>query len=350
MAPPTTNRKLTYSVPASDLDLIEEELPPLLANEILIKVHAAAINPVDTQLWRSQLTAVVKVPGGKGMGRDFSGTVVEVGTAVRDWAIGEDIFGLYFQALGNGTFSEYISLNPSSEPVAKKPASLSHEDAASLPLVALTAFACLEWLPVPTTSQRRVIVRGASGGTGSWVVQLAKEVYDCHVTAICSGKNSEYVRKLGADEIIDYGTQPVPETLLKTKEKLAREYDLLVDCVGGTELLEAHSTFLHNKGGYITIVGDKTSVQTLGGPITYLTNPAMILRYIRGYIWGPRYACISFSTQSSYLTKVVSLAERAELRIEIQEVIRDTFDGGWRRAIELIESARVRGKVVLLIP
>jgi NADPH:quinone reductase-like Zn-dependent oxidoreductase len=72
---------------------------------------------------------------------------------------------------GEGTFSQYIKVNPLSDPIAKKPTSFTHEEAASVPLVALTAFSCLDWLPVVQGTQRRVIVRGASGGTGSWIIQ-----------------------------------------------------------------------------------------------------------------------------------------------------------------------------------
>ncbi|RDW82681.1 hypothetical protein BP6252_03793 [Coleophoma cylindrospora] len=338
MARPTINQRLSYREPGSDLDLVEQEIQPLAETEVLIKIHAASINPVDIQLWRSQVVGLVKVPGGKGMGRDFSGTVVEVGSKVRGWAEGDDIFGLYFQALGDGTFSQYLSLNPSSETVAKKPSCLTHEAAASIPLVALTAFACLDWLPQPSTIQRRVVIRGASGGTGSWLVQ-----------PICSQRNSEYVKNIGADEVIDYNAVSVLDTLQQSRRETG-EFDLLVDCVGGTELLGSYHELLHKNGAYVTIVGDKDSVKTLGGPITYLTNPAMVLRYIKGYIWGPRYACISLYKDASYLQQVVGLAERGELKIEIQDVIKDTFEGGWRKAVEYMESTRVRGKVVLRIP
>ena len=76
-----------------------------------------------------------------------------------------------YKKFGQATFSQYININPTSDPIAKKPECFSHEQAASIPLVALTAFACLDWLPLAGTIQRRVIVRGASGGCGSWVVQ-----------------------------------------------------------------------------------------------------------------------------------------------------------------------------------
>lgn len=108
----------------------------------------------------------------------------------------------------------------------------------------------------------------------------------------------------------------------------------------------------------MTIVGDKTSATSLGGPITYISNPVQILRYIRGYIFGPRYACVSFYTKSEYLEKIVGLGERGELRCEVQEVIKGAFDEdndrseerGWRRAANLIEGGRIRGKVVVEVP
>jgi len=180
---------------------------------------------------------------------------------------------------------------------------------------------------------------------------VAKTLYDCHVTAICSGKNADYVKKLGADEVIDYTTQPVVRSLLDQRAA-SKENDLIVDCVGGTELFESYTQLLHKSGAYVTIVGDKTNVKSLGGPVTYITSPAQILRFLKGWIWGPRYACVSLYTKSELLERVVGLAERGELQIEIQEVIKDALDEekqGWRRAVELIESARIRGKVVLQI-
>lgn len=273
--------------------------------------------------------------------------------------------------------------------MVKKPNCLSHEAAASIPLVALTMFAALDWLPASKEDvQRKVVVQGASGGCGSWAVQckslqydlpptivlvsknlkVSKLLYDCHVTAICSCRNINYVKSLGADEVIDYTSQPVLETLIDS-EIASTQIDLLIDCVGGTELIPSYVSILHktqdhysnnhkqhelihSKGAYVTIVGDKTDVKGLGGPVTYLKNPIQIWRYMSGWIWGPRYAVISLYTKSEYLEKVVALAERGEVKIEVQEVIKDALNEekrSWNRAIDLIESARVRGKVVLEI-
>ncbi|EPE24600.1 GroES-like protein [Glarea lozoyensis ATCC 20868] len=320
---PKTNKALRFSSIGEDLKVVEIDVPPLLSTEILVKVHAASINPVDIQLWRSGIIGVVS--GQKGMGRDFSGTVVSVGSSVQGWTAGDEIFGLLFHVFGEGTFSQYIRVNPSSDPVAKKPTGFTHEQAASVPLVALTAFSCLDWLPTVQQSPRRVVVRGAAGGTGSWIVQLAKAVYDCHVTAICSGRNAKYVSGLGADEVIDYTKEDVSATL--------------------------RPQILNLRGAYVTIVGDKTNVKSLGGPITYLTSPAQILRFIKGWVFGPRYACVSLYSKSDLLEQVARLADRGEVQAEVQEVIEGAFDEreAWRKAVQMMEEKRVRGKVTLAI-
>jgi NADPH:quinone reductase-like Zn-dependent oxidoreductase len=118
---------------------------------------------------------------------------------------------------------------------------------------------------------------------------VAKVAFDCHVTAVCSAKNADYVKKLGADEVIDYTSMDVLQTLQSTRSA-GQEYDLIVDCIGGTDLLDM--ALLNPKGAYITIVGDKTDVKTMGGPVTYISSPAQIIRYIKGYLFGPRYACV----------------------------------------------------------
>jgi NADPH:quinone reductase-like Zn-dependent oxidoreductase len=97
MVLPTTNKALRFSSLGGDLEILEKQVPPLPANELLVKVHAASINPCDIQLWRSGLVAVVA--GDKGMGKDFSGTVVGVGSNVNGWAEGDEIFGLLFHVV-----------------------------------------------------------------------------------------------------------------------------------------------------------------------------------------------------------------------------------------------------------
>ncbi len=105
---PKVNRCLCFTTPGQDLSVEEKDLAPLPAKEVLIKVHAASINPVDTQLWRSGLVGVVA--GDKGMGKDFSGTIIAVGHSVKGWAKGDEIFGLLFQVVSSSFFISNFDL------------------------------------------------------------------------------------------------------------------------------------------------------------------------------------------------------------------------------------------------
>lgn len=138
-------------------------------------------------MWYAGLTAVVS--GDKPVGRDFSGTVVAIGDNVTKYAVGDEVFGLMFEVVsaeiqvlesyshneqfGQGCFSEYLNVDPASSTVAiaKNPGCFTPEQAAAIPLVALTAATSLTWLPAATDTQRRVVVYGASGGCGSWTIQ-----------------------------------------------------------------------------------------------------------------------------------------------------------------------------------
>jgi NADPH:quinone reductase-like Zn-dependent oxidoreductase len=237
---PGSNTSLSYTQPSTSPHLTHTPVPTPGPNDILVKIHAAAINPVDIQLWGNPVIGWLAGKKEKGIGRDYSGEIVAVGEELqksRKWNIGDEVYGLCNRATAEGTFTQYLNVLPG-EPIAKKPKSLNHHEAAAIPLVVLTAFACLDWLPTETQSpntKRRVIISGASGGVGIWCVQLAKKLYECHVTGICSGRNAEFVRGLGADEVVDYSTQDVAKTLLDARPG-GDKYDLYVDCVGGTEM------------------------------------------------------------------------------------------------------------------
>jgi NADPH:quinone reductase-like Zn-dependent oxidoreductase len=256
--------------------------------------------------------------------------------------------------MAEGTFTQYLAIDPSSEPIAKKPSTLSHQEAAAIPLVVLTAFAILDWLPSESqslNSTRRVIVSGASGGVGMWCVQLAKKLYNCHVIGICSGRNADFVKDLGADEIIDYRVQDVAKTLLDGRPE-GKKYDLYIDCVGGTEMFDHWTELLHSHAAYITIVGDKTSRTAMGGPLTYFTHPSQIMRHIRGYLFGPRYANVILYQQSELLEQTRQLAERNEVKVVVQDVVKGILDEehhmeAWEKVKGYMVEGRVRGKIVI---
>jgi NADPH:quinone reductase-like Zn-dependent oxidoreductase len=238
---PESFTSLTYTQPLSPPHLTHSHLPKPGPNDILVKIHAAAVNPCDIQLWGNPIVGWLAGKKEKGIGLDYSGEVVAIGEDLkksRKWDVGDAVYGMCNRPTGEGTFAQYLNVLPG-EPIARKPKSLTHQQAAAIPLVVLTAFSTLDWLPEPSKSpnksQRRVIVSGASGGVGIWCVQLAKKLYDCHVVGICSGRNVEFVKSLGADEVVDYGTQDVAKTLLDGRPE-GSKYDLFIDCVGGTEM------------------------------------------------------------------------------------------------------------------
>jgi NADPH:quinone reductase-like Zn-dependent oxidoreductase len=184
-----------------------------------------------------------------------------------------------------------------------------------------------------------------------WCVQLAKKLYSCHVTGICSGPNVDLVKRLGADEVIDYRTQDVPNSLL-SKRPDGTKYDMYIDCVGGTEMFAHWSELLHPSGAYITIVGDKTSRKAMGGPLTYFTYPSQVLRHIRGYFFGPRYANVMFYQKSELLEQVSELAEKGDVQVVVQDVVKgilteEGYKEGWEKVKGYMVEGRVRGKIVV---
>ncbi|KAI5842557.1 chaperonin 10-like protein [Morchella snyderi] len=381
---PTSSLALTFTTPSSTPQVTPSPLPsPLPPTSLLVRVHAAALNPCDTQMLHWPLLRLLKGAGPKGLGRDYSGTVVAVGGDCKDWRVGDEVFGLFFKVGGEGTIREYLVVDPATDPVVAKPASVSHEQAASIPLVALTAFTCLEWLPPPHEdgTPREVVVVGASGGTGVWVTQftdtgtgagsdsgagthadpdadadtgagadaVAKKHYNCNVTAICSGKNASFVASLGADRTIDYTLEPSLADALLSRRPKAGHYDLIVDCVGGTALFPAYTQLLPRHGAYVTIVGDKTSRAVMGGPPTYVAHPAMVWRHVWGWVVGPRYGCVILDARREWLEVARELVVGGKVKVEVQETVEGALEGGWRKGFELLDSGRVRGKVVVKI-
>ncbi|USP73362.1 hypothetical protein yc1106_00636 [Curvularia clavata] len=359
---PESNTSLTFTQPSSPPHLTHTPIPTPSPKDILVKIHAAAINPVDIQIWGNPVVGWLAGSKEKGIGRDYSGIVVAVGEEVRKqggWEVGDEVFGLCNrpQKTAEGTFTQYLCICPHTDPIAKKPRSLSHPEAAAIPLVALTAFACLDWLPEPSKSPNQdrphVIVSGASGGVGIWCVQLAKKLYGCHVTAICSSRNADFVRDLGADEVIDYATQDVPQSLL-SKRPQGNKFDLYVDCVGGTEMFEYWTQLLHRNAAYVTIVGDKTERTAMGGPLTYFTYPKQVMRHVWGWLFGPRYANVMLYQKNGYLEQVAELAEQREVSVVVQDVVKGILDeklyqGAWEKVKREMVGGRVRGKVVVEI-
>jgi len=206
--------------PRDVIELVETARPTPADNEVLVRVHASSVNRSDyyslggVVLMRPMMGGVLR-PKDERVGGDFAGTTEAVGKNVTDVRTGDEVYGVH-----TGAFAEYVSVGLA---VAQKPANLSFEEAAAVPIAGMTALQALRDHGRLRRGQR-VLVNGASGGVGSFAVQLAKALGAGHVTAVCSTRNVEQARSLGADAVIDYAHEDYTRG--------GERYDLIVDVAG----------------------------------------------------------------------------------------------------------------------
>lgn len=202
--------------------------------EVLIRVHAAGVNPVDTYNRESGML-VGKPPFV--LGWDVSGTIAAVGPGVTLYAKGDEVFGMLPFPHGHGAFAEYVKAP--TRLFVPKPAGLSHREAAALPLAGLTAWqALVETARIGEGS--RVLINGAAGGVGHLAVQIAK-ARGAHVVAVVSTANVAYVRSLGADEVVDHTTTDFTTAV--------RDLDVVMEVIGGDYPVRALDTL--KQGGIL---------------------------------------------------------------------------------------------------
>ena len=196
------------------------DLPDPVAgpNEVVIDIHAASVNAADAKVRAGHYSQITNFP--YVLGRDFSGIVSAVGDGVDEFAIGDAVFGVC-DAGQEGTYAEKIAMKAAL--VAKKPDSISHEDIVALGVAGLTAVITLEEA-LNLKSGEKILIQGGAGGVAGLAIQLAKHM-GAHVITTCSAANIDYVKGLGADEIIDYNAQDFT--------KVVSGCDAVFDTVGG---------------------------------------------------------------------------------------------------------------------
>lgn len=228
------------------LELQEIDKPSPADDEVLVRVSAAGLNPYDWHFVRGLpypmrlMTGLGKPKHATILGSDMAGRVEAVGANVTQFRPGDDVFS----EVGSGACAEYLCVTDSK--LALKPKAVSYEQAASVPMAAQTALVGLRDLGKVQSGQK-VLINGASGGVGTFAVQIAAAL-GAEVTGVCSSRNAELVRSLGAEHLIDY-----------TKEDFTRgtqRYDLILDCVGNHPLSE-YRRVLASKGFYGTPGGGK---------------------------------------------------------------------------------------------
>ena len=296
-------------------------------DEVLVRVRAASVNPLDWH-YVEGTPYLVRIDGGFGkpdnprLGVDFAGTVEAVGKSVRRFKPGDEVFGGKF-----GAFAEYVSVREE-RAIALKPASVSFEQAASVPIAAITALQALRDKGHVKAGQK-VLINGASGGVGTFAVQIAKS-YGAEVTGVCSTKNVELVRSLGADHVIDY-----------TREDFTRgadRYDLIVDNVGTHSVSDYRRAL--NPNGVFVMIGSATTGHWFG----WLEIPleAWVLSPFMSQKFGMMLAelnkdDLAFMGELMQSGKVTPAIDRTYKLSETAEAIR------------YLEKGHARGKVVLTV-
>jgi len=229
--------------PPEVLSLREIEAPVPQAGEILVRVHAAAVFPQDwhclrgTPLLARLMAGGLLKPGHRVLGSDVAGRVEAVGDSVAAFKPGDDVFGFSFK---HGGFAEFVCLRVSGI-VLKKPAGLSFEEAAAVPVASLMALMGLRDKGKVKPGQK-VLINGASGGIGTFAVQIAK-AFGAKVTGVCSTRNLELVSSLGADRVIDYTQEDFTQG--------AERYDVIFDVVAKRTFSECRRALAPN-GIYVT--------------------------------------------------------------------------------------------------
>lgn len=277
--------------------------------ELLVKVVASSINPVDWKTVKGYLSSLVSVPLTPGW--DVAGTVEALGPEVRGFQVGEPVYAMI--AARGGAFAEYAVVKR--EEVAKKPSNLTFEQASAVPLVALTAWQALFDVAKLTKGQT-VLIHAAAGGVGSFAVQLAHNA-GARVIGTASAKNAEFVRSLGADEVIDY--------TITRFEDAVKDVDVVLDTIGDDTLARSYSVV--KPGGIL--------VSTAGQPDE-----------AKAQAHGIRAVRMGVKPNSSELSQIAEQLDTGDLKVEISQTLPLSQI---QQALQLSKDGHIRGKLVLKV-
>ena len=317
-----------YGVP--NLKFQEIEKPTPADDQLLVKVRAASVNPLDWHfiegtpyIGRFLFGMGPRKPKDTRLGVDFAGVVEAVGKNVTQFKPGDEVFGGR-----TGAFADYVCVRES-RAVALKPATVSFEQAASVPIAAITALQALRDKGHLQAGQN-VLINGASGGVGTFAVQIAKS-YGAHVTGVCSTRNLDLVRSLGAEHVIDYTKQDFSH--------MGQRYDLILDNVG-TQPLSQFRQALTPNGICVLIGGGGPNDGRWIGPITRPFK-AMLLSPFVSQKFGMLLAELNHK-DLAYLADLMQSGKVTPVIDRTYKSLREIPD-----AIRYLEQGHARGKVVV---
>jgi NADPH:quinone reductase-like Zn-dependent oxidoreductase len=300
-------------------------------DQVLVRVRAASVNPYDWHFIRGTpyvmrlMMAGIRKPKDPRLGVDYAGTVEAVGKNVTQFKPGDEVFGNK-----SGAFAEYLCAR-ADRAIVLKPPNLTFEQAASVPVAALTALQGLRDKGHVQPGQK-VLINGASGGVGTFAVQIAKS-FGADVTGVCSGRNVDLVRSLGADHVIDY-----------TKEDFSKgdeRYDVILDNVG-TQPLSGFRRVLKPNGICVMIGGGGPNEGKWVGPMARPIKALLMSPFI-----SQKIGMMMAEGNKDDLTILADLMQSGK----VTPVIDRTYPlSEIREAVRYVETGRARGKVIITIP
>jgi len=310
------------------LTLAEVEKPTPADNQVLVKVRAASVNPLDLTirgLWLLRPLSGLRKPKDTRVGVDYAGTVEAVGKNVTQFKPGDEVFGGK-----NGAIAEYVCVL-ADRSVVLKPANMTFEQAASVPVAAITALQGLRDKGKIQAGQK-VLINGASGGVGTFAVQIAKS-FGAKVTGVCSTRNVDLVRSIGADHVIDY----TKEDFTKTDQR----YDLIFDLVGNHSFSERRHIL--NPNGICVMAGvggagwhDGIAMRLLGELNAYLRSRFVSQKFV-AYI-------ATFNKADMTILRDLMQSGKMTPVIDRTYKLSETAD-----ALRYLETGHARGKVVITL-
>lgn len=322
--------------PPEVLRVGEAPEPVVGPRDLLIDVRASSVNPVDWKIRKGTQRGLLRyrLPWIPGM--DVSGVVTQIGEAVTGFSVGDEVFASPTWRRP-GCYAERVAV---AEPqVARKPPNLSHEEAASIPLVGLTAWACL----MPRLAERpgqRVFIQAGSGGVGTFAIQLARH-HGAWIATTCSARNARLVTGLGADLVIDYRSQRFEQALADNGGPV----DIVLDALGGEQRERAFSVLA--RGGRLASIVSGLPANTerygpdLGALVTLAGSAGFALK---GLARGVNAASVVRSADGAILAQIAALLEAGVIAPVIDRVY--PMDQV-AEAHRYMETGRARGKVVL---
>jgi NADPH:quinone reductase-like Zn-dependent oxidoreductase len=314
---------------ADVLKLEETQKPAPKDNQALIKVRAAALNPIDWRLMGGvpfliRKVAKMNAPSAQqpvGIGRDVAGVVEAIGKEVTQFKVGDEVFGTCEAAV-----AEYACVKQSG--AVAKPAALTFEQAASIPVAGLTALQAVRDKGKVQPGQR-VLINGAAGGVGTFAVQVAK-FFGAEVTGVCSGRNVEMVHSIGADKVIDYTQEDFT--------KGAERYDLIIECVGTTSFSTARRV-LNPEGRYVIVGGghDISMMEILASAVKTIVASSVSKQKAVMFMAKSNQPDLTFLAELIATGKMTPVIERTYKLEETPE------------AVAHLEAGHARGKLVVVL-